>query len=199
MAFSRHAHFKSWFLGSSWSNVPDLPYLSQEVPLTSCFGRDLRWDMPEATEPNLVYPKEQWCLSLVTGAMANKADWSCPSSLPGPVWRNYKGKFWILVSNLIAVPNGKRVSTHSGQRPRIQFSFQPQSSHPHTWWSHIHWKSLCKNTSSSMVLAALLFIDRIDHIQVDTTTWASLQGSEVGIRHQVHSKVLMVVIFHPLL
>lgn len=50
-----------------------------------------------------------------------------------------------------------------------------------------------------MVLAALLFIDRIDHIQVDTTTWASLQGSEVGIRHQVHSKVLMVVIFHPLL
>lgn len=128
MASSRHAHFKSWFLGSSWSKVPDLPNLSQEVPLASCFGRDLRQDMPEATEPDLVYPKEQRCLRLVIGAMANKTDWWWPRSLPGPVWGYYKGKLWILVSNLTAVPNGKRVSARLGDSALgLSFPFSPST------------------------------------------------------------------------
>lgn len=53
------AHFEFWFPKSSQSNIPDSPDLSQEAPLASCSGWGLRQDMPEAIEPNLVYPKEQ--------------------------------------------------------------------------------------------------------------------------------------------
>lgn len=112
-AFSRQIHFRSWFLESSWPNVPDLPYLSQEVTLASCFGRDLRQDMPEAKETNLVYPKEQWSLRLVIGAMANKADWSWSNSLPEPAGGYHKWKLWTLVSNLAAAPIWETQSSDS--------------------------------------------------------------------------------------
>lgn len=175
-AFSRQVHFRSWFLGSSWPNVPDVPYPSQEVLLASCFGKDLRQDMPEATEVNLVYPKEQWCLRLVIGAVANKADWSWSNSLPGPVWGFHKWKLWTLVSDLTVAPIWETESSDlvslSALVPIFTLGGPPSTGNRYA-----------KNTPSFMVLAVLFLIHRTDYVQVDTSASASLLGPEVGIRY----------------
>ena len=94
--------------------------------------------MSGAIKPNLVYPKEQWCLRSVTGAMANKAHWWWPSSFLGPIWGYHNWKLWPLVPKLAGIPNAKRVSSRLGDRilrPSFQSalarpSFHLTASHP---------------------------------------------------------------------
>lgn len=103
---------KSWFLQSSQSNIPDFSCLSQEAPTASCFGKGLRQGMPETTKPNLVDPKEQWCLRLATGAVTNKVHWWWPSSFRASLKLSQLKTIWPLVLKLAAIPSGKRVSSH---------------------------------------------------------------------------------------
>lgn len=73
--FSKQRPLKSWCLRSSQFHVLDSLYLSQEAPVANSFRRVLRQNMPETTEPSLVCPKEQRCLSSTFGMIAIEALW----------------------------------------------------------------------------------------------------------------------------
>lgn len=155
--------------------------------------------MSGAIKPNLVYPKEQWCLRLVTGAMANKAHWWWPSSFLGPVWGYHSGKLWPLVPKLAGIPNAKRVSSHLGDRIlRPSFpsalarpSLHLTASHPPeiTMQNHSLLQGLGCPPSHTLRLLCLT-----GHIYLGIPS-----ESRSGVRHEAHAEVLMVVIFHPLL